>query len=402
MTETKKEVCQFNSSRKQGVYSVNSECDFFKLTEKIHFKGFNSLPKGFFREGYGFAKPAGTFLKSALLEGFGEKIQLHISNSGNSGARKQGKKWHVVINHQDYLKILEGLRDLNKEKNIKSNAHVAHTLATLFPRKFGSAKEVPSIYTYEKNKISKILESKKDVHKELTKADIDAIAELYSKVANQKQVEFNSIGIAEDAKRKNETIYLTSVIKEFKKKIANKALSEADWQKFVGNYVLLFNTSYVNVIDKLNIDLRGKYPDFVLVNLYGYIDIYEIKKPHTNLMKHDDGRDNYYWDAEVSRAIIQTEKYVQMLQKQALEVREIIKEKYKLDVKVVRPRGYVVVGNSSQFSNDKMNDDFRILASASKNVDIVLYDELLKNLENLLVRLKKKVKSAPEKRSKKR
>jgi hypothetical protein len=204
------------------------------------------------------------------------------------------------------------------------------------------------------------------------------------------KVAFTSITVAEESKRRNEGIYLQSVVDEFKKRLVNKSLSEADWQRFLQKYILLFNTSYVDAIEKLSVDLRGRYPDFLLVNIYGYIDINEIKKPNTNLLRHDDSRDNYYWDVEVAKAISQTEKYVQMLIKKDLEVRQIIKEKCGLEVKVTRPRGFIVVGNSKQLSDPKMNDDFRLLASSLKNVDIVLYDELLGNLENLLDRLKKR------------
>ena len=72
MTGSKEEVCQFNASRKRGTYFVDPECDFFKLAEKIYFEGFSSLPKGLFSKGFGFAKPAGTFLKGALLQEFGQ------------------------------------------------------------------------------------------------------------------------------------------------------------------------------------------------------------------------------------------------------------------------------------------------------------------------------------------
>lgn len=243
---------------------------------------------------------------------------------------------------------------------------------------------MPSIYSYEENKISKILGSAGDVFKKLSKADIEAIAGVYSQIAEESKADFSSISIAEESKRRNERVYLQTVVDEFEKRLSNKVLSESDWQRFLQRYILLFNTSYVSSIEKLSVDLRGKYPDFMLANVYGYLDIYEIKKPTTNLLKHDDGRDNYYWDAEIARATIQTEKYIQMLIKQGLEVRDFIKEKYGVDVKVIRPRGFIVAGKSDQFENTKMNDDFRLLASALKNVDIVLYDELLGNLKNLL------------------
>ncbi len=76
-----------------------------------------------------------------------------------------------------------------------------------------------------------------------------------------------------------------------------------------------------------------------------------------------------------------------MLVRAASDVKDIIEEKHGIRVKVVRPRGFIIVGNSEQFETKKMEDDYRLLASSLKDVDIILYDELLENLKNLTERL---------------
>lgn len=390
--KTGKLVYEFDEQHLTGEYFPAPNCAFDSLCHSVHFKGFPKLPKGFSTDGYGFATPAGTFLTSALRDVFGDGVRLAITRTDKSQAQKLKTGWRITLNHADYLRILDPLRHIRHERNIKSNAHVAHVLGQLFPKLFRKAEAVPTVYTYEEDKISKMLSGVEDAHEKLSKADIETVARLHASLIEDRKVDFNSITVAEESKRRNERIYLRSVVDEFRKRLENKALSEADWQRFLQKYILLFNTSYVDSIEKLSVDLRGKYPDFLLVNVYGYIDIYEIKKPTTNLLRHDDSRDNYYWDVDVAKAISQTEKYVQMLIKKDLEVREIIKEKCKIEVKVVRPRGFIVVGNSRQFTSSKMNDDFRLLAASLKNVDVVLYDELLGNLQNLLDRLKKRPK----------
>jgi len=388
--KTGKLVYEFDEQGLTGEYHPAPDCAFDSLCLSVQFKGFSKLPKGFSTDGYGFATPAGTYLTSAFHDVFGDGIRLSITRIDETQARKLKTGWRVTLNHADYLRILDPLRHIRHERNIKSNAHVAHILGQLYPKQFKKAEEVPTIYTYEEDKISKMLSGVEDAHERLSKADIETVARLHASLIEDHKVDFSSITVAEESKRRNERIYLQSVVDEFSKRLENKALSEADWQRFLQKYILLFNTSYVDTIEKLSVDLRGKYPDFLLVNVYGYLDIYEIKKPTTTLLRHDDSRDNYYWDVEVAKAISQTEKYVQMLIKNDLEVRDIIKEKCKIEVKVVRPRGFIVVGNSKQFINSKMNDDFRLLAASLKNVDVVLYDELLGNLQNLLDRLKKR------------
>ena len=46
-------------------------------------------------------------------------------------------------------------------------------------------------------------------------------------------------------------------------------------------------------------------------------------------------------------------------------------------------KAYLVIGSSSQLVNDNMKNDFRILRDSLKNVEIILYDELLERFKNL-------------------
>lgn len=400
--KTGKLVYEFDEQRLRGTYYPAPDCAFQSLCASATFRGFPKLPKGFSSDGFGFANPAGSFLTRALRDTFGDKNHLIITRSGPSKAKRLARGWSLAINHSDYLRILDPLRDIRHERNLKSNAHVVHILGQLFPRRFKKTKAVPTIYTYEEDKIAKMFDGVESGHKRLSRSDVETITKLYSALSSEQKIDFSSIAVAEESKIRNERIYLQSVIAEFRRRLESSVQSEPDWQRFLQKYILLFNTSYVNTIEKLSVDLRGKYPDFLLVNVYGYLDIYEIKKPNTGLLKHDDSRDNYYWDTEVSKAISQTEKYIQQLIKNDLEVRNIVKEKYGFDVKAVRPRGYIVVGNSKQLENSKMNDDFRLLSASLKNVDIILYDELLAGLENLLGRLKNKKRTVKAKRKSRR
>lgn len=380
-------VHEFDTSRLRGKYYVYPECSFYQLTEEISFDGFPALPKGFFRDGYGFASPAGTFLTAALKQVFGEKIKLSVSRLGDSKVTTARGGTQVSFKFSDYMRILDPLRDIRREGNLKSKQHVASILGELFPKHAGKIPTVATIYSYEEDKITKIFGSDSGIVERLSKADIETIANIFNQLAASNETSFNSIAVAEKSKTRNERVYLQTVVEEFEKRLENEGHSESDWQRFLQKYILLFNTSYVSVIEKLSVSIRGKFPDFMLVNVFGYIDIYEIKKPSTQLLKYDQSRDNYFWDVEVAKAITQTEKYIQMLVRSGYDVREYIKQKHGTDVKIIRPRGFVVVGTSSQFKGQQMEDDFRLLASSLKNVDVVLYDELLGNLKNLLNRL---------------
>ncbi len=381
-------VYKIDKEKLKGEYFVNNECDFHNLCSNIILNGFKKLPKGFSTDGYGFASPASSYLKNELLETFGNNIKIELNTNGKSSARKLKNQYKIIFNHDDYLVILEKLRTIRAERNLKSNEAVANFLSEIFPKYYKRGKKIKTIYTYEKDKLTKIINKNPDILKELSKADIDTIVDIFSKLEKQKTKEFSKISIQNQSRKRNERVYLQTVLKEFDNRLKKYNDSESKWQSFLQKYILLFNTSYIKSIEKLNIDLRGKYPDFLLVNVFGYLDIFEIKKPTTNLLKHDDSRDNYFWDTELSKAISQTEKYIQMLTKKELDVKDIIKEKHKIDVKIIRPRGYIVAGTSKQLKNKKMEDDFRLLSVSLKNVDIILYDEFKNSLKNLLARLK--------------
>lgn len=161
--------------------------------------------------------------------------------------------------------------------------------------------------------------------------------------------------------------------------------SEAWWQNYIHKNILIIQQGYIQAIEKMNTLVGGtKYPDFALITHDNFLDILEIKKPTTILIKEDTSRNNFYWDTEISKAIIQVENYIEDISKQSDAIRSFIKDKYKIDLKVVRPRGIILAGISSGFASQKQKDDYRLLTQASKNITFLTYDELVTRLENYI------------------
>ena len=94
-------------------------------------------------------------------------------------------------------------------------------------------------------------------------------------------------------------------------------------------------------------------------------------------------RGNYYWHADTVKAIIQAEKYLYASERKAIMLSEDIKRETNENVDVVKPKTYLIIGTSSQLVNDNMKNDFRILRESLKNIEIILYDELLERFKNL-------------------
>jgi len=128
------------------------------------------------------------------------------------------------------------------------------------------------------------------------------------KAKNKLKVVFDSL----DAGKK---VYFEKIIKEFNQKLKRSTQSESTWQKFLSNYILVLRNTYGEVLEKESVSLQGKFPDFMLIDPYSYLDIYEIKKPTTVLLRFDKSRNNYYWDTEMSKAISQVENYIHQVQR---------------------------------------------------------------------------------------
>jgi hypothetical protein len=89
------------------------------------------------------------------------------------------------------------------------------------------------------------------------------------------------------------------------------------------------------------------------------------------------------WSADVSKAISQLEKYIHLTMENRLGIETDIKITKKQKVSIIKPKGVLVIGTRAQLDEDKMLEDFYILRSSLKNIEIVLYDEIYESLKNL-------------------
>lgn len=70
------------------------------------------------------------------------------------------------------------------------------------------------------------------------------------------------------------------------------------------------------------------------------------------------------------------------------KARNVVKDTYGIDLRVIKPRGIIFAGNSDQFQQNKLiQDDFRLVNQGLKNMTVVPYDELLTRLQNYITAL---------------
>ena len=384
----KKLVCRIDRASRKGMYYLlrpprrrSGQHDYIK---KIALSGFTSLPSGLRRDGGGLPS-SGYLLLKALSEKFGT-FQLTIDRAEKSAFAEN----HLVMNHTDLKSLLRQLRTIKSERFAELNGAVQGFLHSTSSALFEKPKEGLDA-PYRPNVIAQVLK-KQDMLDNLSKDDVTAIGELYPTFIQK----YGAAGLGKKklfalsgSKQATEVVYIKKVVADFEKRLGQKNLSEHSWQEFLREYILLFNSNYATVLEKGNIAVLGtKFPDFLLIDAYSYLDFYEIKKPTTRLLRKDEGRGNYYWSVELTKAISQVENYLSHADRNSAQLCDEIRRQRHVEARLIKPRGFIIAGARSQLTDENMEDNFRVLNNALKNLSIVLFDELFDNLQSFLSKLK--------------
>lgn len=355
---------------------------------KIYFDGFKELPK-FIKDDGSF--PFGKHILEALLGKY-KKPKLIFTNKNITEKKTSGKTTNFYLCLSDYEKIKKLVSE--KSTDIKHRA-VNKIFSDVLPKEF-SADDL--ILVYFKGHIAEVLH-KDFLPTNLSNSDIEAIENFIPKIVGLKIKGSDSSKTILSAKNSFELSYLEELLKVLINKI-KKDKAESSWQDFFKEKILILQDGYIKFIDKLNVDLGdNKYPDFILVTGDSYIDILEIKTPNTPLLSYDKSHSNFYWSPDLSKAIAQTEKYINIVTQNTDRLRNHIRDKYKIDLNIIRPRGLIIAGSSGQFKDAKeAENDFRLLNNSLKNITVITYDDFVTRLRNRIYVLKSNTKSIKKKK----
>ena len=357
----------------------------------IVLEGFEGLPPGLYlkKSGYGFGRK-GVFLLASIKQHLarGKPVDLVIIKTGSKSIRS-GARTVVTLPYDDVRNLLVRFSRINENNNNELRETAASFLSSKFPTKVKAG--ATKYDEYQAGEIASILR-RKNVAQKLNEEDLRGLSEFFPKVfaaplkGRKNAIKSQRAALIANTKGATDRIFLDEVIREFEAMLKKRA-SEQDWQNFLRDKVFRFLANYVAAIEKQNVSIDVSYPDFVMVDVYGFIDVFEIKRHDTSLMAFDASHDNYYWKPEVAQAISQIENYIDAVIRNADEYCRAVKRKKSVDIKVVRPRGYIVAGSSQQFGSEKEVEDFRKLGASLKNISFILYDELLERLKNLRSKL---------------
>lgn len=170
-----------------------------------------------------------------------------------------------------------------------------------------------------------------------------------------------------------------------------KLEDEKQWQKLLLPVVTFINPKYIYATaeEKLGkIHGHDRQVDFVLIDASGYVDLAEIKSPVKKPLRKTLYRNNYIGSGELTGSIVQIEKYITALRENSKEkndliqrIKDDINDEHIENIKVVNPKGIIILGRSNDFT-PQQKDDFELIKRQYNNVvDILTYDDLLDRLK---------------------
>lgn len=291
----------------------------------------------------------------------------------------------LVINYGMYKQLLDGIKETKNYQKVLKQRERSKFLKNSFPSVFsGLRTSFPSI---SKSISQEALNE--EVLKRLEFTRLQEIVKTSTKVVEKK------FGKQLEKFHKSITVIsnlpiLKKATKDLERLINKKSSKELDFKKFLMDTFPLLRFDCVYLEPELNLICAGaRKSDFLMINSEGFADIFEIKTPKTGMLKFDTSHQNYYWSPEASKAISQIEKYLHYAGRNSLAIKDSLSKKG-INVDLVKPKGILIIGSDEELEtkkngeNSNKREDFRILRSSLKNIEILTYSDLLRSLSNLI------------------
>jgi len=171
------------------------------------------------------------------------------------------------------------------------------------------------------------------------------------------------------------------VVKELDTRLQTGGFSETtgndSWQKWIYENNWLFGVNYKKPIEKTKINITGIMPDYLFPTLDGFVDILEIKLPDNPVINKDTSHSgSWKWTAETNGAIGQVVNYLSEIDRLSLEIEKNIKIEYGYEISLLKPRAYILIGDSSDWDGGK-KEGLRKMNHALHGIEVLTYKDLL-------------------------
>ncbi|MEL7654278.1 MAG: Shedu immune nuclease family protein [Bacillota bacterium] len=373
------------NSQKYAFFSNKDEIHYTlhnisEISGDVIFEGYTKFPKGFYTVGGGISN---NFSKRAIIDGIKSyvgsskgKISLKISKTNPTKVSKVGQTTSICISDQDWNHIWSVTNAGKNHGTIIASDAIAVLLTEKSPKlsKYKSSQENIGL-----RKSLLLASLSKDIAESFNAEEKSKLEDFFYSVLIKSSSELVTRNVF-----KAREISIDQLISKFDE-LMKKCPSETTWQRFFEANIMLFDSRYIGFLPKTNISVgKTSYPDFLVYDIYGFVDIYEIKKSDAKLLKEDVSHNSYFWSPDASSAICQLEKYIFQVSEARLQIETQLAEKIEKRISLVRPKGVLVMGSHEEFvGKQQMQQAFAYLRRSLKNIEIVLFDELLNNLKNL-------------------
>ncbi|MDF9440678.1 DUF4263 domain-containing protein [Stenotrophomonas acidaminiphila] len=171
---------------------------------------------------------------------------------------------------------------------------------------------------------------------------------------------------------------MRSAVAELRSNLGSGEAGEQTYQAWCEKHCWAFGNAYV-VRDEVRAISTGDNLDLLLPNVIaGYRDIVELKRPDKEVLQYDAAHKNYYFSADVSRAIGQCHRYLDILHQAAkdglLDHKEVV---------AYHPRATIVIGRSHGWT-DEQQRALHGLNRRLHGISVMTYDHLLAQGERLV------------------
>jgi hypothetical protein len=153
---------------------------------------------------------------------------------------------------------------------------------------------------------------------------------------------------------------------------------ETVYQEWCERHSWAFGNAYVVRDAVRNISTGDKLDLMLPTVIAGYRDIVELKKPDMQVLLYDEAHRNYYFSSEVSKAIGQCHRYLDVLHEVAANGLRDHPE-----IVAYHPRAIIVIGRSSDWQSEKLRS-LHGLNRRLSGVIVMTYDQLLAQGERLV------------------
>ena len=266
-------------------------------------------------------------------------------------------------------------------------------LGDSFPKEFPQSKEPDELSGTELRKAGRNADQ---VLNELTRTAtkrkrlLRTISRELEELRQQKRLLRSELNELDGLRRQSSISYYMEKLAELEERFAqnhHETRGKNSWQAWIYQNNWVMGTLYKTPIERVRISFDS-IPDFLFPTIDGYLDILEIKRPSHLVVRQDGSHPgSFAWSSDCNQAIGQVANYIHWMELNQLALTKCINEKYaeKLgeEITVLRPRGFVLIGNSDNWSAAQ-REALRKLNHTLHGIEVLTYSDIVRRAKRLI------------------